>query len=78
MKKKIKLSENNKMEMKRKIVKYFSQERGEDLGELASQLVLDFVIEELALNIYNQGIEDSHSYINDKIEDLYSLQIVRR
>ena len=78
MKKKIKLSENNKLDMKRKIVKYFSEERGEDLGELASQLVLDFVMEDLAPSIYNQGVEDAHSYMNDKIEDLFALQIVRR
>lgn len=42
LKKKIKLSDENKREMKHKISTYFSEERDEDLGELASQLVLDF------------------------------------
>ena len=78
MKKKIKLSEQNKRELKYKIIKYFSEERGEDLGELASELVLDFFLEELAPNIYNQGIEDSYVYMKDGIEDLFALQIVRR
>ncbi|MGO1469684.1 MAG: DUF2164 domain-containing protein [Tissierella sp.] len=78
MKKKIKLSDENKREMKHKISTYFSEERDEDLGELASQLVLDFFIEELAPHIYNQGVEDAHNYMNDKIEDLFALQIVRR
>jgi len=78
LKNKIKLSDENKREMKYKIIEYFSKERNEELGELASQLVLDFFIEELAPHIYNQGVEDAHVYMNDKIEDLFALQIVRR
>ena len=78
MKKKIKLSAQNKRDLKHKIVKYFSEERDEDLGELASELVLDFFMEELAPNIYNQGIEDSYAYMKDSIEDLFALQVVRR
>lgn len=78
MNKKIKLTDKNKAEMKEKIVAYFSKERGEDLGELASQLVLDFFIEELAPTIYNQGVEDSYIYMKDRIEDLFALQVVRR
>lgn len=78
MKKKIKLNIENKRDMREKIVKYFSEERGENLGELASDLVLDFFMEELAPNIYNQGIEDSYIYMKDGIEDLFALQIVRR
>lgn len=78
MKKKIRLSDENKREMKYKIIEYFSKERDEDLGELASDLVLDFFIEELAPHIYNQGIEDAYAYMDDKIEDLFALQIVRR
>ena len=78
MKNKIKLSEQNKKLMKRKIVDYFSKERDEDLGELASELILDFFMEELAPNIYNQGVDDSYVYMKDKIEDLFALQIVRR
>lgn len=78
MNKKIKLSVANKRVLKEKIVKYFSEERGEDLGELASELVLDFFIEELAPYIYNQGVEDSYVYMKDGIEDLFALQIIRR
>ncbi len=78
MKNKIKLSQANQRDLKEKIVRYFAEERGEDLGELASQLILDFVMEELAPNIYNQGVEDAHIYMKDRIEDLFALQIVRR
>lgn len=74
----IKLSKETKEEMRYKIIEYFSKERDEDLGELASQLILDFFIDELSPYIYNQGVEDSYTYIRDKSEDLFLLQIVRR
>ncbi len=77
MKKKINLNSESKEAMRSKIVKYFFEERDEDLGELASQLILDFFVEELAPSIYNQGVEDAYTYSRDKLEDLFALQIKR-
>lgn len=77
MKKKIKLSHEKKEAMRSKIVEYFDKERDEDLGDLASQLILDFFVEELGPSIYNQGVEDSYTYTRDKLEDLFALQIRR-
>lgn len=77
MEKRIKLSDGRKEEMRRKIVTYFASERDENLGELASQLILDFFIEELGSGLYNQGIEDAHVYVRDSLEDLFALQIKR-
>lgn len=62
MKDKFKLSEENKRDMIDKIKEFFLEEYNEDLGELASQLVLDFFLDNLAPNIYNQAIEDSYLY----------------
>lgn len=76
--KRIKLNQSNKEEMKKKIKEYFSKERDEDLGELASELILDFFLKELAPNIYNQGVEDSYTYMQNNIEDLLALKIIRR
>lgn len=64
--------------MRRHIIQYFSEEREEDLGDLASQLLVDFFIEQLGPYIYNQGVEDAHVYIKDKVDDLFALQIIRR
>lgn len=77
MKKRIKLSERNKDDMKRHIKEYFLNERDEDLGDLASELVLDFFVEKLGPYVYNQGVEDAHIYVKDKLEDLFALQIKR-
>ncbi|WP_333861222.1 DUF2164 domain-containing protein [Clostridium sp.] len=70
----IKLSKEKKDEMISSIKNYFLEERGEELGDLASSLILTFVMEELAPEFYNQGVYDSYKYMNDRIEDLLSIQ----
>jgi len=73
--KRIQLSEENKQDMIKKIKNYFANERDEDLGDLAADLVLDFVTDELGNHFYNQGIEDSIAYMSDKVDDLYGLKL---
>lgn len=70
---KIKLSEEKKKNMTLAIKSYFSNERDEELGDLASSIILDFIIEELAPEFYNQGIYDSYKYMNERCEDLLSI-----
>jgi len=71
---KIKITEEKRVNMISAIKNYFSKERDEDLGDLASILILDFIIEELAAEFYNQGVYDSYKYMNDRCEDLLSIQ----
>ncbi|MBC8591055.1 DUF2164 domain-containing protein [Wansuia hejianensis] len=78
MNNRIKISKNKKKEMVDKIKDYFSNERNENIGDLAAELILDFFIKELGSHIYNQGIDDAYTYIKDKTEDLFALQIIRR
>ncbi|AYD39448.1 DUF2164 family protein [Clostridium fermenticellae] len=73
-KSKIKLSEETKREMSYKIKSYFLKERDEELGDLASSLILEFVIEELAPEFYNQGVYDSYKYMGEMVDDLLSIQ----
>ena len=74
MSNKIKLSKEKRVEMISSIKNYFENEREEELGDLASGMILDFIIEELAAEFYNQGVWDSHVYMNDRAEDLLGLQ----
>lgn len=39
--------------------------------------MLDFIVEKLAPEFYNQGVGDSAKYMGDRIEDMISLQIIR-
>jgi uncharacterized protein (DUF2164 family) len=71
---KIKLTKEKREYMISAIKNYFSNERDEDLGDLASSMILDFFIDELASEFYNQGVYDSYAYMNDRCEDLLSIQ----
>ncbi|MDD4237321.1 MAG: DUF2164 domain-containing protein [Desulfotomaculaceae bacterium] len=71
---KIKLSKEKRQYMISAIKTYFMKEREENLGDLAAGIILDFFIEKLAPEIYNQGVYDSYKYMNDRIEDLLGIQ----
>ncbi len=74
-KEKITLDEQKKRDMIFAIKRYFSNERDEELGDLAANLILNFIKEELASEFYNQGVYDAYKYINDKSEDLLAILI---
>lgn len=74
MNKKIELSKEKQQYMISLIKDYFKKEREEDLGDLAAMLILDFIMEKLAPEFYNQGVYDSYKYLTEKIEDLLALQ----
>ncbi len=56
------------------IKNYFSKERDEEIDDLAADLMLDFILEKIAPEFYNQGIYDAHRYMHDAIEDLLSIR----
>jgi uncharacterized protein (DUF2164 family) len=70
----INVTKEKRDEMVSAIKNYFSKEREEEIGDLASGMILDFIIEELAPEFYNQGVYDSYKYMQDTIEDLLSIQ----
>ncbi|WP_446899626.1 DUF2164 domain-containing protein [Clostridium sp. LBM24168] len=73
-KNKIQLTSEVKKAMIDRIKNYFSNEREEKLGDLAAGLILEFIIDELAPEFYNQGVYDSYKYMNERVEDLLSIQ----
>lgn len=72
---KIKLTKEKKLEMANAIKSYFENERDEEIGDLASNLILNFIVEELAPEFYNQGVYDAYKYVSERNEDLLSIQI---
>ena len=74
MKQKIKLNKEKRDLMVLAIQKYFLKERDEELGNLAAATILDFFINELATEFYNQGVYDSYIYLNERLEDVLSIQ----
>lgn len=77
MKDRFKLNKEKREDMIKSIKYYFSEERDEDLGDLAAGFILDFFIEELAPEFYNIGVADSYKFLSEKLEDIYSIQIYK-
>lgn len=71
---KIKISKEKRVDMISDLKEYFYTERDEELGDLAAGLLLNFIIDKLGVEIYNQGVYDSFKYMNDRCEDLLSIQ----
>ncbi|MDD3013744.1 MAG: DUF2164 domain-containing protein [Candidatus Gastranaerophilales bacterium] len=74
MSNKIEIDKDKRKALILAIKTYFAQEREENLGDLSSALILDFFIEKIAPEFYNQGDLDSYKYMNEKIGDLLEIQ----
>ncbi len=73
-KKPVEFDDETKKRMIEEIQVFFREERDDDMGELAAMLVLDFFIDNLASEAYNQGIRDSLRYMSERVDDAYSLE----
>lgn len=71
---KFKLTKEEREDMVSAIKTYFLDEREEEIGDLAANLILNFIIDELAPYFYNKGVYDSYKYMEDRIEDILSIQ----
>lgn len=74
MSNKIMISKEKKEKMINAIIDFFAKERDEELGYLAATLILDFFIEKLGSEFYNQGVYDSYKKMNQMVDDLLELQ----
>jgi uncharacterized protein (DUF2164 family) len=72
----IALSKEKKTKMISKIKKYYHDEKEEEISDLAADLLLMFILDELAPEFYNLGIEDSYKFMTDKLDDILTIQKV--
>jgi uncharacterized protein (DUF2164 family) len=70
----VNVTKEKRDEMVSEVKNYFSKVREEEIGDLAAGLILDFVVEKLAPEFYNQGVFDSYTYMKDVAEDLLSIR----
>lgn len=60
-------------QMTDEIKQYFLEERGEELGDLAAMLILEFFANKLAPHFYNKGIQDGHDFLSQRLDDIFEL-----
>ncbi|MBP1936740.1 DUF2164 domain-containing protein [Paenibacillus sediminis] len=74
----MKLPKEQRDQMIRWIQQYFEEERGDAMGELAADGVLDFFMTHLSPYVYNQAINDARHLVNQRMmsieEDIYALE----
>jgi uncharacterized protein (DUF2164 family) len=71
---KFQIGKEKRAEMVALVKAYFLKEREEELGDLGASFVLDFFIDKLAPEFYNQGVLDSYKHMTEHLEDLFGIQ----
>ncbi|ANS76177.1 hypothetical protein AWM70_17620 [Paenibacillus yonginensis] len=74
----VKLPKEQRDQMIRLIQQFFEEERGETLGDLAADGVLDFFMTRLSPYVYNQALADCRNLVGQRMvsleEDIYALE----
>ncbi|MFA0814849.1 MAG: DUF2164 domain-containing protein [Anaerofustis sp.] len=68
------LTDQKRQAIIHEIKHFFENERDEEIGTLAADILLDFIIRNIAPEFYNQGVYDAYAYLNDRVEDVLSIQ----
>ena len=66
----IKLKDKEKKLLKEQIQEFFREERGEEIGVIASEAVLDFFMENLGDKIYNKALDDTRIWFTERLQDI--------
>lgn len=72
--KKIELDKEALALMGEEVKQFFANQRDEQLSDFQARVFVEFIMDKLALHIYNQAIDDAHKYMVDRVEDMYGLQ----
>ena len=68
------ISKDEREKMKEEIKKFFYEERDEEIGDLASEIVLDFFVEKFAKEFYNLGVNDAKRYFEERLDNVFEIQ----
>ncbi len=66
----IKFSDERRQDLVKAVQSYFRDQHGDDIGELKASLILDFFVERLGPQVYNQAIRDARGFFQEKLADL--------
>jgi len=64
------ISPEKRQLIKQEIVDYFSAEHDINIGVIAAEEILEFLLKRVNQEIYNQAIEDSQKVIRQGVENL--------
>lgn len=63
-------SEEQRAKYLQEIISFFLDERGEQIGLIAAEAVLDFFLQTVGDEIYKKGVRDSKKLLEEKMADV--------
>ncbi len=66
----IELSKEDRQQAITSIERYFLEDRGEKIGNLAAGALLGFFLEEIAPSVYNKGVADAQERMQARLGEL--------
>ena len=66
----IRLSAERRATLLGAIKRYFSDEFDESMSDFRAEGLLDFFVRELGPPVYNQGVRDASSFMQEKLTDI--------
>ncbi|MWC27566.1 DUF2164 domain-containing protein [Paenibacillus sp. MMS18-CY102] len=74
----IKLPKEDRSEIVKQVQSFFEEERSETIGEIAAEMLIDRMIQELGPYIYNRAVADARAMFAEKFnqidDELYALE----
>ena len=66
----IQLSDKQKNQLASEIKAFYLDTRGEEIGMIEEQQLLDLFLEHLAPIVYNKALDDSMSWLKEQVENM--------
>ena len=64
------LGEEKKQAVINELINFFENERGENIGVVAAEQLVNFFLQSAGADIYNKGVLDAKKVLATRIEDL--------
>jgi len=65
------LSETKKREAIEVIIAFYKRERGEQIGVIAAEEILDLVVEVVGVEIFNKGVAEATRLVQDRMAGIW-------
>jgi uncharacterized protein (DUF2164 family) len=66
----IRIDDARRDQLVRRLQGFFLQEFDEELSRFRAEQVLDFHLEVLGPQVYNQGVQDARKFMQERLDDL--------
>jgi uncharacterized protein (DUF2164 family) len=66
----IELSRDARKQSIASIKRYFNEELDSEIGDLKAEMVLDFIVKEIAPVVYNQAIQDARKLMQERVTEM--------